>query len=298
MHSKIANPIHAVLFATDLTENSPVALSYAAGIASRYGARLFLVHVLDPASETNPMDSSSSELRSLAQSAKSDLEHISKSLLAAQGVAGEVLVRYGNIRDVIFQVRRECSADILVLGSSGKRIGRGQGLGSIAEAVLRGMPCSVVTVGPHVELPPFSGKAQAILFLTDFSATSLAALPAATSFAVNLSVSLILLHVCDPYEVHSSSGHEAVCRKKLGEIARFVENEGVPVEEFVREGHVAEKVLAFAKEKNVDFIVMGVHHGDLADGTRLHGVVSDLVREAHCPVFTVAQQVAAYSRES
>jgi nucleotide-binding universal stress UspA family protein len=290
MPSTLQNSIHTVLFATDLSDHSSVALGYAASIASAYRAKLFLVHVLDPSGATSPMDSSSSDLRELAEAARSDLNRISDSLLAAKGIKGEVLVRYGNVRDAIFQVQQECRADIVVLGSSGMKIGMGKGLGSTAEAILRSVPCSVLTVGPRVEPGPFSVRAQAILFPTDFSASSLAALPTATSLAISLSANLLLLHVCDPYGVSSCFGHEAACRKKLDEIASAIQKQAVPVKQFTRHGAIARNILLLAEKNNADFIVMGVHQGDLEDGTRLHGIVSAIVREARCPVLTVAQQ--------
>jgi universal stress protein A len=283
-------PIHTVLFATDLSDGSSVALSYAARIASTYGAKLLLVHVLDPAGAANPMESSPSDLGKLAQSAKLALQQVSQGVLTAQGIKGEILVRYGNVRDMIFQVKREYSADIVVLGSSGRKIGRGKALGSAAEAILRSLPCSVLTIGPNVEQRLLSAKAQAVLFPTNFSPASLAAIPMAISLVADLSASLLLLHVCDPYESHSCFGHEATCRKRMREIAESAEKQTTRVEQFLRQGRIAEHILSFAKEKGVAFIVMGVDHGDLEDGTRLHGIVSDIVREAHCPVLTVAHQ--------
>jgi nucleotide-binding universal stress UspA family protein len=111
--------------------------------------------------------------------------------------------------------------------------------------------------------------------------------------ATNLSASLLLLHVCDPYELDSCFGREVDCRKRVREIAASAENQELRMEYFVQQGRVAERALSFAKEKKVDLIVMAIHHGNLDDGTRLHGIVSDIVRESHCPVLTVAQHVKA-----
>lgn len=291
MPSTIKSPFHVVLFATDLSDRSSAALRYAASAAAAYGAKLFLVHVIDP--DITPTDSSPSDLRDLAQSATSELKDICQSLLATHGMAGEAIVRYGNVRDVIFQVQQECSADIVVLGSSGKKIGSNNTLGSTAEAILRSMPCNVLTIGPHSEWRPFSTKAQAVLFPTDLSAESLAALPTAISMATSLSASLLLLHVCDPYELHSCFEREADCREKLQKVAASVKNQSLQVAYFVEDGRIAQRVLSFAKEKNVGLIVMAIHQGNLDDGTRLHGTVSDIVRESHCPVLTVAHHVAA-----
>jgi len=291
MPSTIKSPFHVVLFATDLSDSSSAALRYAAGAAAACGAKLFLVHVINP--DVTPTDSSTSDLRNLAQSAMSELKGICKSLLATHGIAGHAIVRYGNVRDVIFQVQQECSADIVVLGLSGKKIGSSKTLGSTAEAILRSMPCNVLTIGPHIEWRPFSTKAQAVLFPTDLSTDSLAALPTAISMATSLSASLLLLHVCDPYEPHSCFGREADCRAKIRDIANSVENQELQTAYFVEDGRIVQRVLSFAREKHVDLIVMAIHQGNLDDGTRLHGTVSAIVRESHCPVLTVAHHVEA-----
>lgn len=210
--------------------------------------------------------------------------------MTAQGVASEVLIRHGNVKDVIFQVCQEYAADIVVLGSSGRKTGHGKGFGSIAEAILRSMPCTVPTVGSNVKPHPFSEKTRVILFPTDCSKASLAALPAAISFTTQFSANLLLIHICDPYRLRCCFGEETACRDELGRITRSVERQNVKVKQFMQDGRVAENILLFAKEKNADFIMMGVHRGDLENGTRLHGIVSEVVREASCPVLTVARQ--------
>ena len=40
--------IETILYATDLSENSRLAFGYAASMAQRYGARLLVLHVLEP----------------------------------------------------------------------------------------------------------------------------------------------------------------------------------------------------------------------------------------------------------
>jgi nucleotide-binding universal stress UspA family protein len=191
--------------------------------------------VLDPASAINPTDSSPPDIRDLAQSAQDELKSISQSLLTARGIGGEVIVRYGNVRDIILQVQQECSADILVIGSSGRKIDRGKALGSTAEALLRGAPCDVLTIGPHVEWGSVSAKTRSLLSPTDYSKASLLALRVAISLAVNQSATLFLFHICDPYDLHSCFGQEAACGKKLKEIAAYAEKQRVQVEAFVEE---------------------------------------------------------------
>jgi nucleotide-binding universal stress UspA family protein len=284
------SPPHPVLLATDLSDNSPVALGYAAEMASTFGAELLLLHVLDPTAAENPMESSPADSRDLVQAAKLELQHVSESLLAARGIAGKILVRSGNVRDVIFQVQQEYSADLVVLGSSGKRISRKGKLGSVAEAVLRSLLCNVLTVGPHVDQHLISAKARSVLFPTDFSVSSIAALSVAISLATNCSADLLLLHICDPYEDPSCLEQETKRKENLADLARSAEKQTARIKYFLREGRIAERTVSFAKEQNAAYIVMGVQHGDLADGTRLHGIVADVVREAYCPILTVAER--------
>jgi len=283
----MANPIklsiHSILLATDLSDNSAVPLCYAAEFASICSAKLVLVHVLDPM-VAGPVDLSS-ELRNIADSAKADLMRVSQSLLAAKGIASDVLVRYGNVRDVVFDAQQKNSAEMVVVGSSGKKVGHGRTLGSNAEAILRSMPCHVLVIGPNVKRRSLSENVARILFPTDFSAVSLHALATAASLATKFSATLTLLHVHDPYKLEN----ELACNQKLSQLAASTAEEfSTPVEYFMRRGTAVDEILSFAQEKDVDFIVMGAHRGDLEDGTRLHGLVSNVVRESRCPLLSVA----------
>ena len=129
---------------------------------------------------------------------------------------------------VIFQVQQEYSADLVVLGSkfSGKKkAGSGKTLGSVAEAILRSLPCSVLIVGPHVQRYPISENERPVIFTTDFSPVSLAALPLAASFSARLSANLLLLHVRDSHVMHAGFEDELKNRERLQKLAKSVEKE-------------------------------------------------------------------------
>jgi nucleotide-binding universal stress UspA family protein len=85
---------------------------------------------------------------------------------------------------------------MLVLGTHG-RSGVGKLLiGSVAEEVFRRAACPVLSIGPKVSQQP-AGEIQFhnILFATDFSENSLAALPYAISLAEEDQAQLTLLYV-------------------------------------------------------------------------------------------------------
>lgn len=57
---------------------------------------------------------------------------------------GSVLVRSGDARDVIDAVAAELGADLIVMGTHGRRGLSRVFLGSVAETVVRTAPCSVL----------------------------------------------------------------------------------------------------------------------------------------------------------
>src|SRR5262249_58632713 len=59
---------------------------------------------------------------------------------------GKVLLRTGDARELINETARELGADLIVMGTHGRRgISRAL-LGSVAETVVRSAPCAVLTV--------------------------------------------------------------------------------------------------------------------------------------------------------
>jgi nucleotide-binding universal stress UspA family protein len=62
------------------------------------------------------------------------------------GEVGQVMVRTGDARDVINQTAKELGADLIVMGTHGRRGLSRALLGSVAENVVRTAPCAVLTV--------------------------------------------------------------------------------------------------------------------------------------------------------
>lgn len=276
-------PIHTIIFATDLSERTTGPLNCAVEIAASLSAKLILVHVLTP-HEANLMEHASSEIREQAEFARNELGRISQSILAAKHIPSEIVVRHGEIRDVIFEIRRQYSADLVVVGSSGQRAGKGRALGSTAEAIFRTIPCSVVAVGPNVRSNNSAGHLQSILFPVDFaSRASVGALSDAAVLSRRVAAKLILLHVSKPFAL----GNNCDSKTRMDNAVELARQRWPLVEGVLLEGPVAQCILACAKERSIGLIVMSVRPGDLEDGTRLQGVISDVIREATCPVLSL-----------
>lgn len=62
---------------------------------------------------------------------------------------------------------------------------------------------------------------------------------------------------------------------------------------FVRSGHPAAEIVAFADDEEADLIVMGTHGRGLVGHLVMGSVAEKVVRTAHCPVLTVRNQAVS-----
>ncbi len=284
-----------ILFATDFSPCSNAALPYALSAARRYGATLHATHVMPTKAELILMSPESwptvaeqdDEIR------QSYIDQLEKQL---QEVPHSVLTPRGNVANALAQIIEEREIDLLVLGTHG-RAGVGKlFLGSVAEEIFRRAVCPVLSVGPHVSRPP-NGEIQFqhILFATDFSADSLAALPFAVSLAEEDQAQLALLHVVE----HPAAGIadlEQVKAYVMRRLKELVPPEAEPwchtecLLEFGRQfAPPAERILEVAGNRAADLIVLGVRkvRGKLGLATHLASTTAEILTQAACPVLTV-----------
>ncbi len=142
-----------ILVATDLTPASAPALRSALDLAQVLGARLTALHVLDaPLESTKWFLPDSPEMLALRAAISREEETIHAELAAqlgalAQGAMNiDAIVRRGNPVDTIRDVAEEIGADLLVLGTHGRRGIQHALLGSVAERVVRTASQAVLTV--------------------------------------------------------------------------------------------------------------------------------------------------------
>ncbi len=268
-----------ILVATDFSGGSYGALNYAKQLAKTFSAKIFLLHVVDQ--RTSPAAvQSAPRLSDKLDIAEAELQRIASSL-SHEGIACTTLARSGDIREVVQNVVDEREIDLLVVGTYGKS-GRSDGkLGSIAELLLRTLPCPVLTVGTGARSNAYkSTYKHSVLLPTDFSETSHSALPYAECLAAHLDGSLLLLHIEDPAKAGQADD-------ALSALACEITNSKVKRECLVRSGNPADAIVALAIERHVDFIVMGVHSPDQADKTHNYGTAFEVISQSKCPVFTL-----------
>src|SRR5262245_26727050 len=160
--------IQNIVFATDFSSIAAAAIPFAAEIAKSFGAKLFAVHAKTPENYALPPG----ELWPAANAAlEENTIELRRSLYNRYpGIESEVLIAEGGVCGVVEAVAREKNADLIVLGTSGRRgIGKFM-LGSVAEEILRQAMCPVLTVGPYSPTErPKEAKFKKIVYATNFS---------------------------------------------------------------------------------------------------------------------------------
>lgn len=135
-----------ILLAVDDSPIAAHAADLGADLAKRLGAELAFVCVVDPGENAAPGSGmSAAELIALAQ-------RDAKGLLAGfrqrapQGLSPLEFTAVGKPASEIVKVAREWPADVIVMGSHRRGGVERMLLGSVADAVMRHAPCSVLIV--------------------------------------------------------------------------------------------------------------------------------------------------------
>jgi universal stress protein A len=133
-----------ILVPTDFSPCAERALDYACALAVKLGARVHVVNAIDAAFPELSV-SFTDVIASLRQHNTAALD----KLLAprrARVVLGETRVVDGDPRDVILGMAGTVDADLIVIGTHGRRGLSRLILGSVAEDIVRRAPCPVLAV--------------------------------------------------------------------------------------------------------------------------------------------------------
>ena len=128
-----------ILVATDGSQYSDKALEYAVNIAKAFGAKLYIVHVV----EEDKVALASSAIP-ITTNIIDDLVRIGNEILSrareyarSRGIDAEVILARGNAADKILETADKINADLIIVGSRGlKGLARFL-LGSVSERVVR-----------------------------------------------------------------------------------------------------------------------------------------------------------------
>lgn len=138
-----------ILIATDFSDTAAIAVKYAKALAETFNASLHVLHVLEdplpgwkPPGHVTAVPVIRADMEQLAR------EHINRSLaeVERERFRAELVTTWGNPFVEIIRYANTHEIDLIVLGTHGSGPIMHMLLGSVAERVVRGAPCPVLTV--------------------------------------------------------------------------------------------------------------------------------------------------------
>lgn len=293
-----------ILCPVDLSETSAHALDHAFALARSYKAHLTVMEVcwtgLPPIAF--PPGAAMATPPLMLPRPLGELEEELR-LFAERGGAAEVRmdlrIREGAVVPMILEEARTIGADLIVIGTHGRSGVDRLLLGSVTEKVLRKAECAVMTVPPADRTATPAPAVRTIVCAVDFSPVSVNVIGYALSLGQEVQTTLLLTHVVDwPTDRAMSPGVElesAAYRGRVVDYSRVKLQALVPgdarawcrAEELVTVGRPHEEIVRLARDRDADFIVMGVHGRSALNLALFGSTVNQVVRHASCPVVTV-----------
>jgi len=279
--------LRKVLFATDFSSCSEIALRYCVGWSRHFDATLYTVSVVSAGiAYVQPPDP-----LYFRHSAEDKMTRLVSSDLF-QGIKHLELVKdgFGDVSEVLLELIERLQIDLIVLGTHGRGGIKKLVLGSVAEDIVNRAPCAVLTIGPHVSPESVSeAKLQKILCATDLRPGSENVLAYALWLAKEEHAHLTLLHVLK-MPGGAPSGRPGVekdiAMKQLVQLLPAETSALLEVECIVEIGAPGERILRVAEVHCMDLIVIGRHH-TFHPRVSAHlpwAMLHQVLRHAGCPV--------------
>lgn len=294
-----------LLVPTDFSAHAARALRYAVPLARRVGGTITLLHVIEWPVVPAELSGWAADESEFTGQVKRALDALAVAQVPA-GVRGPTLVRIGRAHQEIVRAARSTRAHLIVIATKGRTGLRRALLGSTAERVVRHATCPVLTLrGVPGARPPgrktarLAPRVNRILVPVDFSSRSRAAVRYASGLARAMGARLALLHVAPPLPVGlfrrfpdelARCDAEALreARRKLDALAALVPRD-LRVEVRLRREAVAPGILRAARDWRSDLMVLPTRGLTGVKYIVLGSVAEAVVRQAPCPVLTLAR---------
>jgi nucleotide-binding universal stress UspA family protein len=283
--------IENIIVATDLSETSNAAVARAGRMARHIGARITLVHVFNPlplapaAAYPGAFWSAPPGTASLRREIAQHLKRIRDDELGEVEHVERVTLEHTSAALAITDHAEKSGTDLIVVGTHGRTGASRLLIGSVAEAVIRHAPCSVLSVRPNGEEVP-----KHLLVATDFSPASMPAIHDAATLARQTDATVTLLHAYEPPSLlwREPRRLDQVDRELRAEmVERYAKFFGKPFEVVLKHSdNTALAIAGYASRHAVDLIFVATHGRTGLKRLLIGSVAEATTRHAPCSVWT------------
>ncbi|MEQ1606625.1 MAG: efflux RND transporter permease subunit, partial [Pyrinomonadaceae bacterium] len=273
-----------VLCPTDFSPQSAIAMKFAEKISRVFGAKLRVLHAaesdLPPYFTEGQLQEIASEEQQVENEGILQIKGFANEHLGAENRFDAVFVDDSPTAAILAESLR-ANTLLVALGTHGRIGFEKLRFGSVAETVLRESQTPVLTVSGNVKGVE-SVNIRKIVCPVDLTPESENALRYAAEMARQFDAEVFVINV-------GSKDSTTSADEELAILCSWVPAEAkaqCKLQEFVRNGDIAEELLTAASELSADLIVIGARHGIFSDET-LGEHTSEIVRNAGCPVITI-----------
>jgi len=291
--------IKLILCPIDFSEFSERAYEHALSLAEHYQAKLVAQHVVElwrhPSASFAASGGLYEEFRQvLLETGEDHLQQFAKSHTHDK-IQPELAVHEGSAPDSILSFAQTQKADLIVMGTHGRRGFDHLMLGSVTDRVMRRAPCPVLAVRnpPHDALAASNERQYVhhlsrIVFCADFSKNSEGALNYALSGAAEYDAELTILHVLE--EVPSLTKTEEALAEATEQLDKLIPpdvRKTCKIKTVVRIGKPYQEIIQFALEAQTDLVAMGVRGRGALDRAVFGSTTYRVMQLGSCPVLAV-----------
>jgi nucleotide-binding universal stress UspA family protein len=291
--------INRILCPIDFSEFSVSAYQHALSVAEHYQAKLVAQHIVElwrhPAADFVASAGLYEEYsQALRESGKEQLQEFVKKHTNDE-IQPELVVQTGVAADSILSFAQLQKADVIVMGTHGRRGFDRLMLGSVTDRVMRTAPCPVLVASKPPQGSVAVGKERGhvhhlsrILFCADFSENSEGALKYAISATAEYDAELTLLHVLEG--VPSQAETEEAMAAAAERLDKLIPPEGrksLKIRTAVRTGKPYPQIIQLAMEAQIDLVIMGVRGRGALDVAVFGSTTYRVMQLGSCPVLAV-----------
>ncbi|MGZ8829236.1 MAG: universal stress protein [Thermoanaerobaculia bacterium] len=280
-----------ILTPVDLGDSSIAPLHYTALLARQYDAQVTLLYADELAAQFATFDAAWIEATVEPEAEAKKIEQSLRDFASAHAPgldSAAIVVKPDHPVNAIVRTAREIDADLIVMGTHGRRGWRRALVGSVADGVVRAASQPVLVVPESHDVRKHPEQIVRIVCPVNFTEAARDAVTYAASLATNCNAELILVHVLE-------TGAEADTPEIQEYLLAWLGNDiqaRCSLRALVLRGGPAERVLDCIEDVGADLLVIGAQVKWLRTVTVIGTTSERLLRFSPVPVLTVTRIAA------
>lgn len=280
-----------IVVAFDGSEFSRAALIESANRIKRHGGKVIMVHAVY--FDEEEFGAKPEQLEKRFELGKKICYQAKDTFSSEFKIDIESIVCEGEPPPVITDIARERQADLIAMGTHGRKGLKRLIMGSVTSHVILNSPCDVLVVKRPCD--ECTGIHESILVPFDGSEFSKKALGRACQLSKVDGADITVLYVIPRYEemigffrtesIKQSLFKEA--ERIMDEAKKIASSHGVSIATTIQEGHAGDKIMETANSLKNDLIVLGTYGWKGVNKAIMGSTTERVIMNTHCPILVV-----------